>query len=363
MQNSHNEIAANVTGVLLAGGGSTRMGRDKALLPFDGQPLFVRARRALAALCGRVLIAGDRPDLASADCPAYADRFPGSSLGGLHAALSHADTDWICVLPCDLPQPSPRLLQALLDRRAPEVDAVVPRHAGGSEPLIACYRRAILPLVEEQLSRGDLRLTALLGRLRVTWLEPAAMPDGWRRALRNLNAPGDYARLLAPPPAVTFIARSGTGKTTLVEQVIAGLTGRGWTIGALKHDAHRFEIDHAGKDSWRMTQAGAAVTAICSPARQAVIRRHELEPTVEELIAREFAGVDLVVTEGFKQSSLPKVEVHRATLDAPLLSRGERHDPALLAVASDTPLDLDVPCFDLNDPVRLIAFLEERFLA
>lgn len=359
----HNETQDNVTGVLLAGGASTRMGRDKAGLMLEGQPLFARVHRALSLVCGQVLIAGDRPDLATDNCPAYVDRFPGSALGGLHTALSHVGTEWVCVSPCDLPYPSPRLLRALLDRRGPAVDAVVPRHANGSEPLIACYRRAILPQVEEQLQQGQLRLTALLDRLRVTWLGPADLPSGWRRALRNLNAPDDYSRLQAPPPAVTFIARSGTGKTTLVEQVIRELVRRGWTIGALKHDAHRFEIDVEGKDTWRMTQAGATVTAICSPAKQAVMRQFELEPPVEELIAREFIGVDLVVTEGFKRSSLPKIEVHRTALGTPLLSRGERHDPALLAVASDEPLALDVPCFDLNDPCRLVDFLVERFLA
>ena len=233
---------------------------------------------------------------------------------------------------------------------------------GGSEPLVACYRHTILPQVEEQLQQGKLRLTALLDRLRVTWLEPADLPPGWRRALRNLNTPEDYARLQTPP-AVTFIARSGTGKTTLVEKAIRELVRRGWTIGALKHDTHRFEIDVEGKDTWRMTQAGATVTAICSPAKQAVIRQFELEPPVEELLAREFIGVDLVITEGFKHSSLPKVEVHRSALGTPLLSRGERHDPALVAVASDEPLALDVPCFDLNDPRQLVDFLEAKFLA
>lgn len=362
MQITHNEIHADVTGVLLAGGGSTRMGRDKALLCLDGRPMFTRVRRALSAVCGRVCIAGDRPDLATNDCPAFADRFVGSSLGGLHTALSHADTEWVCVLPCDLPYPSPHLLHTLLKRRTPGIDAVVPRHAGGSEPLIACYRRAILPLVEEQLRRGEMRLSALLGRLRVDYLESDSLPPGWRRALRNLNLPGDYDRLQQPPPAVTFIARSGTGKTSLIEKVIGELVRRGWAVGALKHDAHRFEIDHQGKDTWRMAQAGATVTAICSPDKQAVIRQHELGPMVEELIAREFGGVDLVITEGFKQSTLPKVEVHRAALGMPLLSRGDRHDPALLAVASDEPLTLDVPCFDLNDPRRLTDFLVERLL-
>jgi molybdopterin-guanine dinucleotide biosynthesis protein B/molybdopterin-guanine dinucleotide biosynthesis protein len=362
MQNSHNETQRDVTGVLLAGGASTRMGRDKANLVLDELPLYVRVQRALAAVCGKLLIAGDRPDLVSSACPVFADSFPGSSLGGLHTALKNADSDWVLVLPCDLPYPSPRLLHSLLAQRGPDIDAVVPRHPQGSEPLIACYRRTVLPIVEEQLMAGNLRLTALLDRLRVAWLEPDQLPPGWRRALRNLNTVEDFAALCEPPPAVTFIARSGTGKTTLVEKVISELVRRGWTIGGLKHDAHRFEIDHEGKDTWKMTRAGATVTAICSPAKQAVIRQHELEPPVEELIAREFGGVDLVITEGFKHSSLPKIEVHRAALGMPLLSRGDLHDPLLQAVVSDESLDLDVPCFDLNDPYRLVDFLEERFL-
>jgi molybdopterin-guanine dinucleotide biosynthesis protein B/molybdopterin-guanine dinucleotide biosynthesis protein len=266
------------------------------------------------------------------------------------------------VLPCDLPCPSPRLLRELLAQRAPAIDAVVPRHAQGSEPLIACYHRSALPLIEEQISMGNFRLTALLARLRVAYLDAERLPPGWRRALRNLNSTDDYTNLLAPPLAVTFIAYSGTGKTTLIERLISELTGRGWTIGALKHDAHRFEIDHEGKDTWRMTRAGATVTAICSPDQQAVMRRHELEPTVEELIAREFTGVDLVLTEGLKHSRLPKIEVHRAELRVPLLSRGDNYDPTLLAIASDVPLAFDVPCFDLNAPSMLADFLEARFL-
>jgi len=362
MQNPHNEIHADVTGVMLAGGESRRMGRDKSLIDFLGSPLHSRVRRALAHCCAQVFIAGDRPDLAAADCPAHADRFPGSALGGLQTALSMAGTDWVCVLPCDLPYPSPRLLQSLLALRG-EAQAVVPRHPQGVEPLIACYRRDCLPLVEAQLASGRYRIDRLFQQLRVRFVEPDELPAGWRRAIRNLNTPDDLEGLLRPPPAVTVVARSGTGKTTLLEKLVAEMVRRGWTIGTLKHDAHRFEIDHEGKDTWRMTQAGAAVTAICSASKQAVVRQHELEPTVEELIARELRGVDLVLTEGFKQSLLPKIEVHRQSLGMPLLCRGERVDPALVAVASDAPLELDVPLFDLDQPAPLADFLERRYLS
>jgi len=161
--------------------------------------------------------------------------------------------------------------------------------------------------------------------------------------------------------AVSFIARSGTGKTTLVEQVIAVLKGRGYRVGALKHDAHRFEIDHPGKDSHRFTAAGADIMLISSPAKLAVVRRHTEAPPIEELLADYFGAVDIVLTEGFKQSGLPKIEVHRAVCGQPLLTRGERHDPTLLAVAADVPLELDVPCLDLNDPEGVATFIEEHF--
>lgn len=337
------------------------MGSDKATLELAGVALWQRGRSVLSGLFDHVFIAGDRPDLATPACPCYPDDHPGSSLGGLATALTHAGRDWVCVLPCDLPYPSPALLRALLAGRQ-GVQAVVPRTPAGCEPLVACYHRDCLPVVLEQLNSGNYRLTALLDRLATRCLDPPQLPPGWRRALRNLNAPADLAALSIPPPAVTFVARSGTGKTTLLEGLIGELAARGWTVGALKHDAHRFEIDHEGKDSWRLTRAGAAVTAISSPDQSAVIRRHEIELPLASLLL-DFIGMDMVLTEGFKRSPLPKIEVHRAALAAPLLCRGTAHDPTLLAVVSDVPLALDVPCYPLGEIGLLADFLEQTFLA
>lgn len=164
------------------------------------------------------------------------------------------------------------------------------------------------------------------------------------------------------PPAVSFVARSGTGKTTLLEKVVAELKKQGWRIGAIKHDAHRFEIDRPGKDSHRLTAAGADVMLISSPDKLALVRQHRESPPVEELIATYFTDVDLVLTEGFKAGSLPKIEVHRAGQGDSLLCRGERHDPTLIAVASDELLELDVPMLDLNDPPAVARFVEQCFL-
>ena len=162
--------------------------------------------------------------------------------------------------------------------------------------------------------------------------------------------------------AVSFVAKSGTGKTTLLEKVIAELKSRGYRVGVIKHDAHRFDIDHPGKDSHRLTAAGADTMLISSPEKLALVKRHAESPPIEELIATYFSDVDLILTEGFKKSGLPKIEVHRRERSATLLCRGAEHDPTLIAVASDEPLELDVPVLDLNNPAQVADFVEKNII-
>jgi molybdopterin-guanine dinucleotide biosynthesis adapter protein len=159
------------------------------------------------------------------------------------------------------------------------------------------------------------------------------------------------------PHAIAIVGNSGAGKTTLLEQLIPALKRKGLRVGAIKHDAHRFDIDHPGKDSHRLTSAGADTMAITSASMLAMVKRHAASPPIEELLERYFSDMDLVLVEGFRGSSLPKIEVHRKAFRRALICRGERNDPDLMAVASDEPLDLDVPVFDLNDPKAIAEFI------
>ena len=163
---------------------------------------------------------------------------------------------------------------------------------------------------------------------------------------------------------VSIVAKSGTGKTTLLEKLIAVLKARSYRIGALKHDAHQFEIDHENKDSWRLTQAGADTMVITSSAKVAMVKRnpYNIEPDVRDLVDLYFQDVDLVLTEGFKRNTFPKIEVHRKKRSPSLLCRGEEYDETLLAVASDEVLDVDVPVFEINDATGICDLIETRFL-
>ncbi len=371
MQNPHIEITADcrypdVTGVLLAGGKSRRMGQDKAGLLLAGKSLFDRSLELLQHFFSTVIIAGDRPDLVRPELPAIADIYPGSALGGLHTGLQAATTEWIFVAPCDMPYPDLRIAQRLLENRN-GFDAVVPRTPQGYEPVFALYHKNCLPQMETMLRQQQFRIYDFYQRIAIRYLDPPELPGGWRRSLININTPEQLARIKEEsmtPPVVSIVAKSGTGKTTLLEKLIAELKERGYRVGAVKHDAHSFSIDHEGKDSWRLTQAGADTMLITSPAKVAMVKKNpqDQEPPLSETLAEYCDDLDIVLTEGFKRSSMPKIEVHRRERSERLLCRDEEHDPTLVAVASDSPLELDVPVFDINDARGLCDLIVARFL-
>ncbi len=369
MHNYKNKkIYPDVTGVLLAGGKSRRMGSDKALLSVNGKPFYESSLDLLRTFFTNILIAGDRKDLVSPGIPAIADLYPGSALGGLYTGLRAAETDWIFVSPCDMPYPDPEIVRRLLANRD-GVDAVVPRTSEGYEPVFALYHKNCLSQMEEMLRNDQFRIYDFYQRIAIRYLDPPQLPDGWRRALVNINTPEQLAQLkeknIMLPPVVSIVAKSGTGKTTLLEKLIAELKKRGYKVGAVKHDAHSFSIDHEGKDSWRLTQAGADTMLITSPAKVAMVKQNAVgeEPPLTDTIAEYCGNLDIVLTEGFKRSNMPKIEVHRKERSERLLCRDEENDPALFAVASDSPLELDVPVYDINDASGLCDLIVKKFLS
>jgi molybdopterin-guanine dinucleotide biosynthesis protein MobB len=166
------------------------------------------------------------------------------------------------------------------------------------------------------------------------------------------------------PPVISIVAKSGTGKTTLLEKLITELKLRGYRVGAMKHDTHQFDIDREGKDSWRLTKAGAHTMVISSPAKIAMIKENTnmTEPSVSDIVNTYYSDVDIVLTEGFKNNRFPKIEVHRKERSSTIMCRGEEHDPTLIAVASNDHLEADVPVFDINDFQGICNLIEMRYL-
>lgn len=155
------------------------------------------------------------------------------------------------------------------------------------------------------------------------------------------------------PPIVPFVGYSGSGKTTVLVEVIAELTRRGFRVGTIKHHSHDFEMDIPGKDTWRHKKAGASATIISSPKRFGMVRDVDQEMTLESLFPL-LTGVDLIVVEGYKRVSRPKIEVFRSEIsDTPACAT----DKYLVGLVSDTPIDLGVPRFSPHDVAAIVNFI------
>lgn len=160
------------------------------------------------------------------------------------------------------------------------------------------------------------------------------------------------------PVILSIVGKSGSGKTTLIEKLVPELKSRGMRIGTIKHSAHKIEMDKPGKDSWRHKQAGADTVLVVAPQTIAMVKSMP-SPKLDGL-EKYIDDLDLVLTEGFKSGPMPKIEVFRRAAHEEPLCRG---DDQLIALVTDTAIDLDVPAFGLNDVAQLADLIEARYRA
>lgn len=359
---------------ILAGGSSTRMGRDKALAPLAGKPMIQHQVERLQPLSGHLFIAGgDAAAWEHLGLPVCADQYPiGAALVGVYSALAASAGDGCLVVACDMPFVESRLARLLIGL-APGHDAVVPVSSRGLEPLLAYYSRSCLSRLRTAIEKGELELASLLAELdvhRVSGPELAAVCDPqW--TFFNINNPAaleaaeqrlrdlkDAPRVADSLPLICFVGRKNSGKTTLIEKLVPRLVSAGTRVAYIKHDAHRFEMDRPGSDTWRVTQAGASCVSISSPEAVATLQRVDHEVSLRQLIACLDDAVDLVVVEGFKGSDFDRVELHRSGNGGQLLC----HEEELVAVISDDPaVASTAPVLDIDDPEEVLGFVIERY--
>ncbi len=154
---------------------------------------------------------------------------------------------------------------------------------------------------------------------------------------------------------IGFAGWSGSGKTSLIEQVIGLLGARGLAVSLIKHAHHTFDIDHEGKDSWRHRNAGCREVLVSSGRRWSLMHELRGEPELPlEMLLGKLSDCDLVLVEGFKHAPIPKIEVFRAEVGEPLLFPD---DPDIVAIVTDAPLETPLPCLDLNDPRQVADFV------
>lgn len=160
------------------------------------------------------------------------------------------------------------------------------------------------------------------------------------------------------PPVLGIAAWSGTGKTTLLVKLLPLLRAQGLHVGMIKHAHHTFDIDHPGKDSYELRKAGAEQMLVASDQRWALMVE---SPTAGDVSLTAMlnqlnrTSLDLILVEGFRHEPFPKIELHRAALGKPLLFP---EDASIMAIASDAPVETNLPVLDLNTPDDIAAFIQ-----
>jgi molybdopterin-guanine dinucleotide biosynthesis protein B len=247
-------------------------------------------------------------------------------------------------------------------------DACLPAVAGLPLPLFGLYHPRCLPVLERALAVGERHLSETLTRLIVhsvpfadaTPFAPIATADEYARVQRLLAPPPQPfpgpATSGTQPALLAIVGKSDAGKTTVVERLLPELQRLGLRVGTVKHDAHDFQIDHPGTDSYRHGAAGAPAYTVASPHRLAFVTLLDEDLPLVEIARRFYPGFDLVLAEGYKRLAPYRVEIYRraAGHPEPLCASEE-----MLAVLSDA----EVPHpkrFVLDDIAGLAAFIVMR---
>jgi FdhD protein len=185
-----------VTGVILAGGASSRMGRNKALLDVDGIPIITRIYRTLVSLFHEVIVVTNSPlDYDFLPCRKVPDLYPGcGSIAGLHSGLAHSGTPHAFVTACDLPFLDPDIIRYLCEIRTGDYGAVVPLSKGGREPLHAVYTSACKDIFEDAIQQGERKILDVLDRINIREVpyDELQSAGGQRSSFLNVNTPEEY---------------------------------------------------------------------------------------------------------------------------------------------------------------------------
>lgn len=158
-------------------------------------------------------------------------------------------------------------------------------------------------------------------------------------------------------PVVCVVGPPKSGKTTLVEKLIAELVSRGYRVATIKHTSKELALDEPGKDSWRHLRAGSQATILSAPCHLTLYRPLAVNATIEEAAAMLGEEADIILVEGYKHDNAPKLEVHRREAAPPL----EGID-GIFAIATDEPLDTELRQFSLEDFSGIVGLLEELFI-
>jgi molybdenum cofactor guanylyltransferase/molybdopterin-guanine dinucleotide biosynthesis protein MobB len=357
----------SITGVILSGGKARRMGgKDKGLIAFENKPLIRHVIDVLMPQIDYLIINANRNIELYQEFghPVVSDSLEDfcGPLAGMLSAMQTIDSDYILTAPCDAPMISSsyrqRMMETLLNEQA---DIAVACDGDRLQPVFSLIPTRLQHDLAQYLAQGDRKIDLWFEQYKLALVDFSDQPE----CFANLNYPDDlknHQKIVSSPiPLLGFAAFSGTGKTTLLRQLIPALKQKNINVAVIKHAHHRFDIDIPGKDSYEIRQAGAQQVLVSSRNLMALMEVQAvdmLEPQLSDLIPKiNMETIELILVEGFKDEAFPKIELHRPSIGKPLLYP---NDDNIIAIATDAQTNIteSIEQLDLNDIQALANYIQ-----
>ena len=300
----------NISIGILAGGKSTRMGKNKALLTINEKRFIDKIAGELGGFSQTLISAANKGDYEELGLPiVYDEHRDIGPLEGIYQILQAAEQEHVFICAADMPFITKELVNYMAEFVSSDYDCYVMMDEEHIHPLCGIYSKKMLNQVRECIESGNYRLMKLLNSVRTKYIK-LQYTSFDKRIVKNINTKAQYQKLVLP--AVFCVSGvKDSGKTWLIIKLINEFIKEGYVVSVIKHDGHDYVMDYKGTDTFRFCDAGAKLDAIFSPERFSFNCRGKTEITEMVELVKKAVTPDIIIIEGMKTSPYPKIEAVR----------------------------------------------------
>ena len=346
----------NLSTGILAGGKSTRMGQNKALMTINEKRFIDRIADELGSFSEVLISAAQKGDYEDTGLTVVYDEHKEiGPMEGIYQILRAAKEDYVFICAADMPFVTKELVSYMVEFISSDYDCYVMMDEQHIHPLCAIYSKKILDVIEKQIAQGSsYRLMNILNQVRTKYIK-LEFTCFDKKVVKNINTRQEYQKLILP---VVFCvsAVKDSGKTGLIVKLINEFIKENYSVGVIKHDGHDYVMDYPGTDTYRFTKAGAVYSAIFSDRQFSV--NGKLPKHIGEMVSM-VNGADVIIIEGMKHLAYPKIEIVRgAVSNTPVC------DPeSLICIATDVVSRDNVSCpvYGLDDIGGIFSCVKNYF--
>ncbi|MCM1467854.1 MAG: molybdopterin-guanine dinucleotide biosynthesis protein B [Alistipes sp.] len=340
---------------ILAGGKSTRMGQNKALLTINEKRFIDKIADELGSFSEVLISAAQKGVYEDAGYRVVYDEHKEiGPIEGIYQILRGAKEDYVFICAADMPFVTKDLVSYMAEFISSDYDCYVMMDEEHIHPLCAIYSKNVLEVIEKQISEGCYRLMNILNNVRTKYirLEYTCFD---KKVVKNINTRQEYQKL-ALPVVFCVSAVKDSGKTGLIIKLINEFIKENYSVGVIKHDGHDYVMDHSGTDTYRFANAGAVYSAIFSDRQFSV--NGACSKDIGAMISM-MEDTDVIIIEGMKHSEYPKIEIVRGAVSQETVC-----DPkSLICIATDVVSRDNVSCpvYGLDDIGGIFSCVKKYF--